>query len=274
MRQRQIAGDRAKAEAETVQRAAQQRVLARKCAGPQGGVVSLRGCHAIHRGQRFGKGAQARAGYHPFYRNAAEARAQVGEQAFLHLVQRSEVDMAAFGRHHLAALGQQQRNAKPGARPDDSAGPVPREGLVRPGDMAQVILLHGAHGMPDGREIIEENRVLQRQIAANLVEPETPRAVGHLHAPAAQRTGNRKRGGRRKLSADPGRESPEGGGQTGEIRGRQLYRFAKRDVACPAGGEGKAGMGAADIGDDDLSRFAHSPASASIALPPFSAGSL
>jgi hypothetical protein len=33
-------------------------------------------------------------------------------------------------------------------------------------------------------------------------------------------------------------------------------------------------MGAADIGDDDLSRFAHSPASASIALPPFSAGSL
>src|SRR5437764_237900 len=117
LREGQVAGDRAKAQAEPVERGRSETIAARQSRCSQLLLVVDRDVEILDRRECFVEIGESLPGDHPFNRDPTEIPAELHEDLVLKTVERREIDVAALGLDYLVMIGlaKERGDAEPGA---------------------------------------------------------------------------------------------------------------------------------------------------------------
>ena len=262
--QDQVAGDRAEHRAEHVDGAHGARIARRRA---RGHVRRLQrtGILAGQFAQRAVDVDQARAADQPLVGHAPELRRQpVQDRHFLGRTRR-EADMAALGlqRVLVAVADHQRAHAQAGARAEDGVGAVLRIPFRRPRRPAHRHHVAGAqqrdgHGL--GGEIVDQGDALEAELGAGAPARDHPGMVGDTGLVAVHATGHREHtmpdagiglAGRAQVVA-------RGIGQRRVVGDREgLHRVGQQRRVGGRVGQREAGVGAADVRQQDAAARAH-----------------
>ena len=144
-----------------------------------------------------------------------------------------------------APVGQQTRDAQPGARAQQGDG---RIGLRRPAaDLAQLAGRQHRQGQRQRGEIVEQLQGLQAELGLDRRLGKGPVVVGHAHFVAGDGVGNGDRGGLRPALAQTIQVGVHRRLQRGEIGAGQHPHIG--DGGARRGLPGEARIGAADVGE-------------------------
>ena len=114
----------------------------------------------LDRRQRLIKVPQTPARGDPLDRHAAEIAAQLGQNFVLELVERGEVDMAAFSLDHLiiVVFAEQSRDSETRAGADNADHPFIRKRQVGATDPPEILIGQRRHCISHRAEVVDDRK--------------------------------------------------------------------------------------------------------------------
>ncbi|MNE34555.1 hypothetical protein D3C80_1282820 [compost metagenome] len=202
----------------------------------------------------LGQGAvhvqQARPADQPLDGDPVVAAAQDAQDLVLDRVAGREAGVAAFaGQGHFEAVGvaHQGRDAEARARPQDGDGRV-RIAFGRPAQGGQFAVRHDGRAPGQGLEVVDQLDRVQPQ-GLQLGLGHAPGRVGQVDGPVGDRSGHGDDPARRldRAAVEEGLHPA----QEGRIGlSRKAVEMLQHGAAVDQAGQGEAGVGAADVPDE------------------------
>ena len=255
-RERQVAGGAAEEGEEQLQRFGAARATAVLATlGDAGRAEVGRGGHAVHRAQGLDQPHQARPRHRALGRGVAEALLQRRHHGSFARGDGRQRHVPAFAcqRHPAAAHRHQAAHAQAGAGADQGDRCGLAVGRAAAGDLHRLVGAQQRQAARQRFEVVHHHQPLQPQRGAQCLDRERPVVVGHLHRVARHRVGDAD-------GAQPGC----GQAGLGEVAAccveqRGVFGAGQHPHGLWRGAgpslPGKAGVGAADVGQQARARL-------------------
>src|SRR6516165_412359 len=226
--QGKVASDRTEAQAEMVERRSREAVLACNRSFPKGFVFDGIDRSSFHRCEGFVDIKEAWAGDEPLHRYARIAKTHAPQDCIFEIIERREIDMAAFAFNDMiaAVAAQDMRDAESRARADDGDDAILRQGAIGSGNMGELILADLRDSMADSAEIIDKRPGIDVELFRDQRGADDPGIIGELQDLAIDGTGQGDGCRTRELKAQCVRESLPGKLETGMFGRLQRDRIA------------------------------------------------
>ena len=188
----------------------------------------------------------------PLDRRAAIAFGDGPGDRLLVRVERAKADMCRLGLDHLdAAAAVEDGDAEPGAGPDDADHALRRQ-IAGAAERNQFLGRHDGNRVSHGAKVVQQRHPVDAELGGQAVPVDPPVRVHEGQRVALDRRGDGDRGGAGKGAAlsrklGPGRADSLIFASPVLAHGAELGPRGPGDL-----GQGEAGMGAPDVGRDDL----------------------